>query len=100
MLPAPDSVNQRFPSGPGVMIAGKLDALGVGTSATTPAGVIRPTLPVRSSVNQRARSGPATISSGRLEPVGSGNSVTAPVVVIRPIVAAFAPPAVNQSAPS
>src|SRR5262245_2818451 len=38
------SVNQRFPSAPAVMLAGKLSDVGMVNSVIVPAGVMRPTL--------------------------------------------------------
>ena len=69
------SVNQRFPSGPTVMVSGWLFAFGRGNSVTTPAGVMRPIALQSSSANHRFPSGPVTMPSGVQSELGSGNSV-------------------------
>src|ERR1700687_634107 len=55
-----DSVNQRLPSGPAVMPHGRLPAVGIVYSVTTPAGVILPTYPLLST-NHTLPSGPLAI---------------------------------------
>src|SRR6266568_3243481 len=76
MLLPPNSVNQRAPSGPAVMPAGSLLAVGTANSVTTPAVVMRPILSADTadSVNQRAPSGPAVMPTGLLLAVGTANS--------------------------
>lgn len=96
LLPLP-SVNHNAPSGPAVMPAGELFAVGTGYSVITPAVVIRPILPPF-SVNQSAPSGPAVIPVGPLFGVGKGYSVKLPDVVTRPILLPLS--SVNHSAPS
>ena len=81
-----NSVNQRAPSGPGVMSVRALLAVGRVNSVMTPAVVIRPILSLVCSVNQRAPSGPVVIPAGPLSAVGMVNSVMTPAVVIRPIL--------------
>jgi hypothetical protein len=63
---ASNSVNQRLPSGPGVMPYGRLPEVGVEYSVILPTGVIRPTLLTLNSVNQRLPSGPEVMSIGPL----------------------------------
>jgi len=61
-----NSVNQRLPSGPGVIQNGMGPTTGgvvIGNSVTTPAGVMRP-IPRLISVNQRFPSGPDVIPRG------------------------------------
>ena len=60
----PNSVNQRFPSGPLVMPSGALPAVGSVNSVITPAGVIRPMRSPPRSVNQRFPSGPLVMPDG------------------------------------
>jgi serine/threonine protein kinase len=62
-------------SEPTTIPRGKLLAVGIGYSMTTPPVVILPILLALNSVNQRAPSGPAARNSGRLPAVGSGNSL-------------------------
>ena len=68
ILLASASVNQRLPSGPAVIPAGTLSAVGIGNSVIVPLGVIRPILLPLSAVNQRLPSGPAVIPTGLLGP--------------------------------
>ncbi len=72
ILLAPNSVNQRFWSGPLVISPGPLFAVGTGYSVITPAGVILPILFAAVSVNQRLPSGPAVMPWGWLFAVGRG----------------------------
>src|SRR4051812_43479321 len=82
MRPA-SSVNHTLPSGPAVMLFGKLLALGSGNSVMMTVGppltmTARPTaLPPR-SVNQMLPSGPAVMSHGVLLLVGTSNSWKTP----------------------
>lgn len=62
------SVNQRFPSGPGVMPEGELKGVGIGNSVKAPEGDTRPMLLALYSVNHRFPSGPAVISCGQAAP--------------------------------
>src|SRR5207249_2052596 len=102
LLPYP--VNQRLPSGPVVMLTGRLLAVGMVNSSAVvmvPAVVIRPILPDANSVNQRLPSGPAVIANGRPPSVVTSNSsaaVMTPAVLIRPIFPALN--SVNQRLPS
>ncbi len=82
----PNSLNQRFPSGPFVIPEGSLPALGSGYSVMTPAGVMRPIRFPKYSVNQRLPSGPFVIPMGPLSAVGIGYSVMTPAGVMRPIL--------------
>ena len=84
-------MNQTLPSGPAVMLAGLLLAVGIRNVEKRPAGVIRPIAPLLNSVNHRLPSEPAVIPSGPQpaeDPyfVGKGNSVVLPDGVIRPIL--------------
>src|SRR5437016_5441485 len=91
------SVNQTLPSGPVVMPAGELDAVGMVTSVTDPDRVMRPTLLVPMSVNHRPLpSGPAPIWVALLPALGRVHSVATPAVVMRPILR----PSVNHRLPS
>src|SRR5712691_8391664 len=80
----PDSVNQRLPSGPAVMlegpavIPGPLAPVGRGNSLMLPPGVMRPILLALYSVNQRLPSEPAVMPSGLLAAVGTENAVIVP----------------------
>ena len=66
-------MNQRLPSGPTVIPAGPLEAVGVGNSVIAwVVGLISPILLAPNSVNQRLPSGPAVIPHGSLEAVGVG----------------------------
>src|SRR5207249_2283253 len=94
----PTSVNQRLPSGPTVMIVGKLLAVGTGNSVIAPAVVMRPIWLPRRSLNQRLPSGPTVMPTSELLAVGTANSLTTPAVVIRPIW--FPADSVNQRLPS
>ena len=80
ILSAPHSVNQILPSGPAVMPAGVLEAVGIVYSVNTPLGVIFPIMLPFNSVNQMFPSGPAVIPHG-FEPV-SEYALTVPVVVM------------------
>src|SRR5262245_58393161 len=73
------AANQRLPSGPAVMLEGRVAMAGRVNSVMSPAGVIRPI--ASDSVNQRLWSGPATM----LLAPETGNSVRRPAVVTRPI---------------
>src|SRR5260370_34448722 len=97
------SVNQRLPSGPAVMLAGLLLAVGIWNAEKLPLGVMRPIAPILNSVNQRLPSEPAVMPSGPQpaeDPhfVGRGNSVMLPPGVMRPILLLFI--SVNQRLPS
>ncbi len=85
--PAPNSVNQRLPSEPAVMLHGRPPLVGIRNSVITPAGVIRPILFASASVNHTFPSGPAVIPVV-LVTLDKGNSVTNPAGVIRPILLA------------
>ena len=80
----PLSANHRFPSEPGAIPHGRLEAVGTGNSVILPVLVSRPTLFPVVSANQRFPSGPGAMPWGPLEAVGTANSVTAPDVLIRP----------------
>src|SRR6266446_1323425 len=90
-------MNHSAPSGPCVMLPGKLLAVGIGNAVIAPSVVIRPILLEAASENHSAPSGPGVMPVGRL-PVGSWNSVITPVVVMRPIL--LETDSVNHSAPS
>ncbi len=84
------SLNQRFPSGPGVIALGDEPAvIPVLNSVTTPAVVTRPTRLPLAPVNQRLPSGPAAMSVGAEAAVVTNsvtvNSVTTPAGEIRAI---------------
>src|SRR5579863_2519135 len=92
------SVNQRFLSGPVVMLVGSLSAVGTAYSEMPPIGVTRPTaLAPPASVNHRLPSGPAVMLPGS-PPDPTGNSLTTPAGVIRPIW--WASCSVNHRLPS
>src|SRR5438105_2376895 len=86
-----DSVNQRLPSGPSAMRAGRLFAVGVENSVIVQVPVTStPILLTAISVNQILPSPPTTMPLGPLARVGVLQKVTEPSVVIRPIWLAFA----------
>ena len=70
VLISPDKspINQRFPSGPGVMVVMEKASLS-GYVVTEPVVVIRPILPDEFSANQSAPSGPLVIPSKSALPV-------------------------------
>src|SRR5205823_4948705 len=78
ILFASGSANQRLPSGPDVMRATRVSALGIANSVTSPEEVMRPILFASCSVNQRLPSGPAVMLSSPLLVVRTGNSVSIP----------------------
>src|SRR5260370_32437747 len=80
------SVNQRLPSDPAVMSAGKLLLVGSGYSVILPLGVMRPIWLALNSVNQRLPSGPAVMLFGSLLLAGSGDSVMLDLGSMRPIM--------------
>ena len=86
----PYSVNQRFPSGPAVMIRGFSPGVGSWNSVTVPEGVMRPMAlpPGPVSVNHMFPSGPAVMEYG-IDPAVTPvrNSVIAPSMVTRAIPA-------------
>ena len=76
ILPAADSVNHRFPSGPGVIHHGVDPAVGMlNWLRPTPAGPTRSIWLVPVSVTHRLPSEPTTTSSGRV-PLPSANVLT------------------------
>jgi hypothetical protein len=80
-----------LPSGPSVMLNGRLSTVGVVNSVITPSVVIRPIFSpgfaaVPRSVNQSVSRRPGSITVGRLPGVGTVNSVISPSVVMRPIL--------------
>src|SRR5260370_21109132 len=77
------SVNQRLPSDPAVMSAGKLLLVGSGYSVILPLGVMRPIWLAWNYVNQRLPSGPAVMPIGSLLLAGTGYSVIVPRVAMR-----------------
>ncbi len=106
VVPVPpywNSVNQRLPSGPLVMLP-RMEWDNV-NSRILPCGVITPILLgplfVPISVNQRLPSGPAVILEGNVFAEGKGNSVILPDVVMRPMDGTpSCPISVNQRLPS
>ena len=62
IFPTCISVNQRFPSGPFVIIDGAVRFDASEYSVITPVGVIFPTFPLIFSVNQTLPSGPEVIA--------------------------------------
>src|SRR5262245_21815634 len=68
------SANQRLPSGPEVIAWGEEIVPGIGNSAITPWGVIRPTFLPSCSVNQMFPSGPFVMASIWLDGIGTGYS--------------------------
>ena len=99
-----NSVNQRLPSGPLVMLPGmEWDNV---NSRILPCGVITPILLgllfVPITVNQRLPSEPAVILEGKVFAKGKGNSVILPDVVMRPMEdpTPTGPISVNQRLPS
>src|SRR5260221_1024179 len=101
-LPEP-SVNQTLPSGPAVMAAGLLLAVGIPNAEKLPLGVMRPMAFPLNSVNHRLPSDPAVMPSGPQpaeDPhfVGKENWVMLPDVVMRPIWFEFI--SVNHRLPS
>ena len=96
----PNSVNQRAPSGPGVMSTGCESAFGRLNFVPTPAGVRRLIAFDVVSLNQTLPSGPWMIPVGNsvaTEPVTVNSLVTTPAVVMRPTLLPLN--SVNQRAP-
>ena len=97
ILLASSSVNQRLPSGPAAIPAGRCRPVGMGNSVMTPAVVIRPIwLPRFGEPEVAVRPGRDTSwsAAGR----GDRESVMTPAVVIRPIW--LHADSVNQRLPS
>ena len=94
------SVNQRLPSGPLVIPAGKLLGVGMVNSAMAcVVGLIIPIWLVPPRVNHRLPSGPVVIAFGSAPGVGIGNwSMACVVGLISPIWSPF--DSVNQRFPS